>query len=155
MDNLHTTYAAGNISTVPSTISTSSDFHPQSQYHQRQQQQQKQAEYKLTADNNITVTNDTVDINDTVQSSHVIQSALLNTTGINSDRRVFFQDELREIEPVTTGLQSTTEVCYYQTLSATAKNIPDIGDTYCEQQEHLIFLSDQSSRSTSSDVSYS
>uniref|UniRef100_A0A1I7VIY0 GA15393 n=1 Tax=Loa loa TaxID=7209 RepID=A0A1I7VIY0_LOALO len=114
---LRATYAAEDLATISSAKSLT-DLYPQSQ-----QQQQQQPQYKLEIDNNVIVTNDSTDTGNTVQPS-----TLLTSSGINNDRRVFFQDELPE--STTTRSLLPTEVCYYQSLlldKAKKKN-SDIGD---------------------------
>ncbi|VDO47625.1 unnamed protein product, partial [Brugia timori] len=110
------------------------------------QQQKQQSQYKLAIGNNAVITNDAIDSDNAIQQTVIPSSAVLTSASINSDRRVFFQDELS----TTAGPISTTEVCDYQSLSVTVKNIPDIGDIYCEQQKlflHYFFIFDRSSRS--------
>ncbi|EJW81571.1 hypothetical protein WUBG_07520, partial [Wuchereria bancrofti] len=96
--NLGTTYVAGNLSATSPTISASSICHLRSQH----QQQKQQSQYKLAIGNNAVITNDAIDTDNAIQQT-VIPST---STGINSDRRVFFQDELS----TTAGPISTTEV---------------------------------------------
>ncbi|EFO14292.1 hypothetical protein LOAG_14229 [Loa loa] len=86
VNKLRATYAAEDLATISSAKSLT-DLYPQSQ----QQQQQQQPQYKLEIDNNVIVTNDSTDTGNTVQPS-----TLLTSSGINNDRRVFFQDELPE-----------------------------------------------------------
>ncbi|VDN95253.1 unnamed protein product [Brugia pahangi] len=141
-NNLGTTYVAENLSAISPTVSVSSICHPRSQH----QQQKQQSQYKLAIGNNAVITNDAIDTDNAIQQTVIPSSAVLTSSGINSDRRVFFQDELS----TTAGPISTTEVCDYQSLSVTVKNIPDIGDVYCEQQKrflHYFFIFDRSSRS--------